>query len=120
MDEIQLQSILDGPVMDLLGGFARENGTTARTLPGTLHAVRIEFPHQASIMVWVTGGEGVTLTLFRKPNATRRTGVNAKPDPRDQSVSETFMPSNDIDAAIRKWLTKELDACREWIRERLD
>jgi len=119
MDETHLQRLFDGPIMDLLGRFARDNGATARTLPGTLHAVRIEFPRQTSIMVLVTGGDGVTVTLFRTPNATRRTGVNAKPDTRDQSVSETFTPSIGIDAAIQQWLTRELAACREWIREEL-
>jgi len=120
-DEIELDRILDGPVKDLLGGLAREYGTTAYRLPGTLDGIRIEFPSNVFIVVWVTGsdkGDGVTITLFRIAGAAQRTGSNQEASPRAQSVSETFTLTNGLDEAIQEWLEKELDACRRWIERR--
>jgi hypothetical protein len=117
-DETELERILDGPVKELLGGLAREFGTTACRLSGTLDGIRIEFPSNVFIVVWVTGndkGNGVTLTLFRIPGATRGTGLNLEPHAHAQSVSETFPLSSGLDESIEEWLKKELDECRRWI-----
>jgi len=61
-DEVELERILDGPVKQLLGGLAHEFGTTAFRLPGTLDGIRIKFPGNVFIVVWVTGNDKVKRT----------------------------------------------------------